>query len=147
MVCLWWFWVGFSGGYILPRWVVIGIGRGHYGKSAMRKFSLMAFPPDLGGKNLWARERKFSPGFPPFLFSLYSQTEENSVFYPIFLPIFSILPKFHPTKHSVRVFTKESNWSTRYGERSSLSPCTQKSAQLKENLKGEWTRKQKHKFA
>ena len=44
----------------------------------------------------------FLPGFPPFLFSLYSQTEENSVFYPIFLPIFSILPKFHPTKNSVR---------------------------------------------
>ena len=45
--------------------------RGHYGKSAKRAFSLQAFPPDLGGKNLWARERKFSPGF-SFL-SIYSR--------------------------------------------------------------------------
>ena len=33
-------------------------GSGHYGKSAVREFSLQAFPPDLGRRNLWARERK-----------------------------------------------------------------------------------------
>ena len=79
--------------------------RGHFCKSAMRQFSLLAFPPDLGGKNLWARKKKFSPGFPPLLFFFYSQIEENSVFYHIFLLIFSILPKFHPNKHSVKVYS------------------------------------------
>ena len=33
---------------------------GHYGKTALRKFSLIAFPLDLGGKILWA-QGKFSP--------------------------------------------------------------------------------------
>ena len=33
-------------------------GRGHYGKSVVREFSLQTFPPDLEGINLWARERK-----------------------------------------------------------------------------------------
>ena len=40
---------------------------------------------------------------------------------------------------TLRVFIKESNWRTRYGERNwgSLSNSTQKFAQLKRNLKGE----------
>ena len=37
--------------------------RGHYGQSLLHQFSTQAFPPDLGRQNLWARERKFSPGF------------------------------------------------------------------------------------
>ena len=78
-----------------------GRWRGHFCKGVMRQFSLLAFPPDLRGKNLWGRERKFSPDFSPLLFSFYSQIEKNSFFYPIFLLIFFILPKFHPTKHSV----------------------------------------------
>ena len=40
-----------------------GLVGGHYNKTALRQFSPLAFPPDLGGKNLWARERNFSPGF------------------------------------------------------------------------------------
>ena len=36
---------------------------GHYGNNTMRHFSLMSFPPNLGGKNLCARERKFSSKF------------------------------------------------------------------------------------
>ena len=36
---------------------------GHYGNNTMRHFSLMSFPPNLGGKNLCARERKFSSRF------------------------------------------------------------------------------------
>ena len=44
----------------------------------------------------------FLSGFPSSLFSLVCQTVENTVFHSIFLPMFSILPKFIPTKHSVR---------------------------------------------
>ena len=43
---------------------------GHYGNNTMRHFSLMNFPPNLRGKNLCARERKFSSKFftlPSFL--------------------------------------------------------------------------------
>ena len=36
---------------------------GHYGQSLLHQFSTQAFPPNLGRQNLWARERKFSPGF------------------------------------------------------------------------------------
>ena len=77
---------------------------GHYGKTALRQFSLIAFPPDLGGKKLWAQGENFLPGFPLPLFSSYSQTEENSVFHSIFLLTFSIPPKMHPTKHSASVY-------------------------------------------
>ena len=43
---------------------------GYYGKITMREFSLIDFPLDLGGKFLWARERKVSPGFStPLIFS------------------------------------------------------------------------------
>ena len=87
-----------------------GLVGGHYSKSALRQFSPLAFPLDLGGKNLWARERNFSLGFStPPVFS-HSQTEENPLFYPIFHPIFSIPPKIHQTKHSVRfIRNSESN--------------------------------------
>ena len=63
----------------------------------------IAFPPNLGGKNLWAQEENFLPNFSLPLFSSYSQTEENLVFHSIFLLTFSIPPNIHPTKHSVRV--------------------------------------------
>ena len=58
---------------ILPRWVVVDVGRGYLGKSAFTALSSPDFPPELGGWKLWARERKLSPGFS-------------------FLPIFSPLP-------------------------------------------------------
>ena len=85
--------------------------RGHYGKSAKRAFSLQAFPPDLGGKNLWAWRENFLPGFPSSLFYFVCQTVENTVFHSIFLPRFSILPKFTLTKHSVNL--KVVNYSLR----------------------------------
>ena len=44
----------------------------------------------------------FLPGFPSSLFSLVCQTVENTVFHSIFLPMFSILPKFTQTKHNVK---------------------------------------------
>ena len=43
------------------------------------------------------------PGFPLLLFSPACQTVENTVFLSIFLPMFSIPPKFTSTKHSVKV--------------------------------------------
>ena len=64
-------------------------------------FSSLDFPPDLGGKNWWARERNFSPGFPSLAFSTLYQTVENSLFHPIFPHIFSTPPKICPTKHTV----------------------------------------------
>ena len=78
------------------------LGR-HYGKTTLRQFSLIAFPPNLEGKNLWAQGENFLPDFPLPLFSPYFQTEENLVFHSIFLLTFSIPPNIHPTKHSVRV--------------------------------------------
>ena len=54
------------------------------------QFSLIPFPPNLGGKILWAQGENFLPGFPLPLFSLHCQTVENSVFHSIFLFIFSI---------------------------------------------------------
>ena len=80
----------------------------------MRQFSLIDFPLDLGGKKFVGSGRKFSPGFPLLLYSSHSQTEENSVFHPIFLLIFSILPKFHPTKHSVK--DKGGGWNFRISQ-------------------------------
>ena len=74
---------------------------GLYGKITMRQFSLIDFPADLEGKKFVGPGRKFSPAFSLLLFSFHSQTEENSVFHLIFLLIFSIILKFHPTKHSV----------------------------------------------
>ena len=76
---------------------------GHYRKTALVQFSPIAFPPDLGGKNLWAQGENFLPGLPLSLFSFYSQTEENSVFHSIFLLTFSSPTKIHPTKHSIRL--------------------------------------------
>ena len=66
------------------------------------QFSLIAFPPNLGGKILWAQGENFLPGFPLPLFSPHCQTVENSVFHSVFLPIFSIPPKIYPIKHNVK---------------------------------------------
>ena len=56
----------------------------YYGKTTLRQFSPLAFPPNLGGKNLWARERNFSPGFstPPVFLSL--PNKEKRIFLPQF---------------------------------------------------------------
>ena len=79
-----------------------GFMRGHSSKIAGTQFSSLAFPPKSGGKKLWAQERNFSPGFSTLLFCIQCQTEENPLFHPMFLPIFSTILKIHPTKHRVR---------------------------------------------
>ena len=71
---------------ILPRWVVIDVGRGYLGKSAFTALSSLDFPPDLGGWKLWARERKLSLGFSfPPIFSLLPNSGKHC-FPPYFPP-------------------------------------------------------------
>ena len=65
---------------------------GHYGKTALRQFSLIVFSPDLGGKNLWAREGKFSPGFStPLIFFPFPNRGKFS--FPLHFPSYI----FHPS--------------------------------------------------
>ena len=53
-------------------------------------------------KNVGPREI-FLPDFLSSPFSFPNQIVEYSVFHPIFLPLFSILPIFNPTKQSLKV--------------------------------------------
>ena len=70
-------------------------------------FPSLLFLPIWEEKFCGPERENFLPGIPLLLFSSRSQTEENPFFYPIFLLIFSIPPKIHPTKHSVR---EENAW-------------------------------------
>ena len=98
-------------GVLLIFWVWYGcvvnefvdVGRGQSSNCTMRTFFLHSFPPDLGGKNWWAREENFLPSFPSSLFSFAFQTVKNTVFHTIFHPLFSILPIIPPTKPSVKL--------------------------------------------
>ena len=76
---------------ILPRWVVVDVGRGYLGKSVFTALSSPDFPPDLGGWKLWAQERKLSPGF-SFLpiFSLFPNSGKHC--FPPYFPTYV----FHP---------------------------------------------------
>ena len=66
-------------------------------------FLSLLFLPIWEEKICGPGRENFLPGFPLPLFSSHSQTEENSVFHPIFFLTFSILPKFHPTKYNVKL--------------------------------------------
>ena len=63
-------------------------------------FSLV-FLLNCEDKILWARRENFLHHFLFLLFSLLNQTRENSIFHPIFLFFFSILPVFTPTKRGL----------------------------------------------
>ena len=81
-----------------------GLMRRHSSKIAGTQFSSLAFPPKLGGKKLWVRERNFSPGFftlkTPSIF--HPMPNKGKPTFPLhFPPIFFTPPKIHPTKHSV----------------------------------------------
>ena len=52
-----------------------------------------SFPPNLGGKKMWARRENFFSSFPTFLFSFPKRTVKNSIFHPIFHPLY-----FHPKR-------------------------------------------------
>ena len=64
-------------------------------------FSLV-FLPNWEDKIMWAWRDYFPHHFLFLLFSLLNQTRENSIFHPIFLSFFSILPVFTPTKRGLR---------------------------------------------
>ena len=52
---------------------------------------------------MWAWKDYFSPHFLSLLFSLLNQIRENVIFHLIFLFLFSILPVFTPTKHTLKL--------------------------------------------
>ena len=64
--------------YLIPQGIMVKVSKEH--------FLFRLFLPIWEEKICGPGRENFLPGFPPFLFSLYSQTEENSVFYPIFHP-------------------------------------------------------------
>ena len=65
-------------------------------------FPLQIFLLIWEDENCGPERENFLPGFPSSPFSLLCQTVENTVFHPIFLPMFSIISIFTPTKHSAR---------------------------------------------
>ena len=96
---------------------------GYYGKITMREFSLIDFPPDLGGKFLWAREIKVSPGFStPLIFSPLPNSGKLSfpphfpsyIFHPPYIPPIQTQPQFETLFSAYNSFSsfflnKESN--------------------------------------
>ena len=77
-------------------------GRGHYGKRQLRALFSHSFSSQFGRMKFVGPGENFFLGFSSSIFSSLCQIVENTIFHPIFLPMFSILPKFIPTKHSVR---------------------------------------------
>ena len=73
--------------------------RGHYGQSLLHQFSTQAFPPNLGRRNLWARERKFFPRFSTLPIFLSFPNSGKPLSFPLY--VFHP-PKITPTKHSVK---------------------------------------------
>ena len=63
------------------------------GRAFVEKFFSPSFPPNLGGKKMWARRENFFSSFPTFLFSFPKRTVKNSIFHPIFHPLY-----FHPKR-------------------------------------------------
>ena len=51
---------------------------------------------------MWVWRDYFPPHFLFLLFSLLNQTVKNTIFYPIFLSLFSILPIFTLTKYTLK---------------------------------------------
>ena len=54
---------------------------GHYGKTALRQFSLIAFPPDLGGKKFVSQTPWFST--PPVFFLFLNRRKLS---FPLYFP-------------------------------------------------------------
>ena len=67
----------------------------------IQHFFLSIFLQNWEDKKMWARRDYFPPYFLYFLFSLLNQIMKNAIFHYIFLSIFSILPVFTQTKHTL----------------------------------------------
>ena len=72
-------------------------------KVLWQHFSLLLFLLIWEDQNCGPGRENFLPGFLSFPFSFPNQTVKNNIFHPIFLSLFSILPVFTPTKHTLRV--------------------------------------------
>ena len=81
--------------YLITEGIMVKVPREH--------FLFRLFLPIWEEKICGPGRENFLLGFPSSLFSLVCQIVENTVLHSIFLPMFSILPKFTPTKHSVKV--------------------------------------------
>ena len=65
-------------------------------------FSLPIFLPVWEDKKSGPKRENFLSYFLSLLLSFLNQTVKNSIFHPIFPSLFSILPVFTPTKHTLR---------------------------------------------
>ena len=61
------------------------------GKGICGKVFSPSFPPNFGGKKMWAWRENFFSSFPTFLFSFPKRIVENGIFHPIFHHLY-----FHP---------------------------------------------------
>ena len=81
------------------------------GRAFMEKSFSPSFPPNLGGKKMWAWRVNFFSNFPTFLFSFPKRIVENNIFHPIFHLLY-----FHPKRmepkglFEYRLLLKIENW-------------------------------------
>ena len=89
------------------RWVGVNVisvgGEANMVKMPGENFSLPTYPPELGRQKFVGWRESFLPVFHSLSFSSLPKQQKIH----IFSPIFSIPPKFHPTKHSVRLTLTE----------------------------------------
>ena len=80
------------------------------GRAFVEKFFSPSFPPNLGGKKMWAREKTFSLVFQPSYFTSPNK-QWNSIFYPIFHSLY-FHPKWTEPKDlfGYRLLLKTENW-------------------------------------
>ena len=67
-----------------------------------KHFSLLIFLIFWEDKKSGPRRENFLSSFLSLLFFFLNQTVKNNIFYPIFFSLFSILPVFTPTKHTLK---------------------------------------------
>ena len=103
LVWCWVWWLFFASFLFCRAGLLWTLGEGISVKVLSQHFPLQIFLLIWEDENCGPRRENFLPGFPSSPFSLLCQTVENTVFHPIFLPMFSILSIFTPTKHSVKV--------------------------------------------
>ena len=111
LVWCWVWWLFFASFLFCRAGLLWTLGEGISVKVLSQHFPLQIFLPIWEDENCGPGRENFLPGFPSSPFSLLCQTVENTVFHPIFLPMFSILSIFTPTKHSVRLYVVRVGWN------------------------------------